>query len=251
MPIERGKKITEYITKIGRMAQTSHYQVNFSGLKTDLMTYLNNKGVDSDFITREAGLRCSSASLPGSSLATLNIDGNYMGVQERMAHSRIYTQIDLEFYVDRDYKMIKFFDCWIDYIAGGKTSEDKESDDYFYRMTYPKDSASGYKCDKIDIYKFERDQGSELQYTFYGMFPVSLSSLPVQYGNSDTLRMNVTFSYERYIKNIDKKTIIERQQRYEENLDAATNSNIPGTTSFGLTGAATISELNQINSNIG
>ena len=71
-------------------------------------------------------------------------------------------------------------------------------------MTYPRDSVSGYKCDKIDIYKFERDQGSELQYTFYGMFPVNLSSLPVQYGNSDTLRMNVTFSYERYIKNINE-----------------------------------------------
>ena len=217
MPIERGKKITEYITKIGRMAQTSHYQVNFSGLKTDLMTYLNNKGVDSDFITREAGLRCSSASLPGSSLATLNIDGNYMGVQERMAHSRIYTQIDLEFYVDRDYKMIKFFDCWIDYIAGGNKPEDKESDDYFYRMTYPRDSASGYKCDKIDIYKFERDQGSELQYTFYGMFPVNLSSLPVQYGNYDTLRMNVTFSYERYIKNINES---KQEKIKAEKIDA-------------------------------
>ena len=39
-----------------------------------------------------------------------------------------------------------------------------------------------------------------MQYTFYGMFPVNLSSLPVQYGNSDTLKMNVTFSYERYYK---------------------------------------------------
>jgi hypothetical protein len=202
MPIEKGKKITEYITKIGRVAQTSHYQVNFSGLKPDLMDYLNKKGVDKNFITREVGIRCSSASLPGSSLATLNIDGNYMGVQERMAHSRIYTQMDLEFYVDRDYKMIRFFDCWMDYIAGGKSLRDKRQDNYYYRMTYPRgvEGKGGYKCDTIDIYKFERDQGPELQYTFYGMFPVNLSSLPVQYGNSDTLKMNVTFSYERYYK---------------------------------------------------
>ena len=200
MPIEKGKKITEYITKIGKTAQTSYYQVNFSGLGESLKEYLNDSGVDMNFITREAGLRCSSASLPGSSLATLNIDGNFMGVQETMAHSRIYTQMDLEFYVDRDYKIIRFFEYWIDYIAGGRESNDKKYNNYYYRMTYPRGN-SGYKCDEINIYKFERDQGQELQYTFYGMFPVNLASLPVQYGNSDVLRANVTFSYERYIIN--------------------------------------------------
>ena len=41
-------------------------------------------------------------------------------------------------------------------------------------------------------------QGSEMKYTFFGMFPVNVSSVPVQYGNSDVLRMNVTFNYERY-----------------------------------------------------
>ena len=67
-------------------------------------------------------------------------------------------------------------------------------------MKYPRESDSGYKCDKITIVKFENDSGKEMKYTFYGMFPINLSSVPVQYGGSDVLRMNVTFSYERYYK---------------------------------------------------
>ena len=31
------------------------------------------------------------------------------------------------------------------------------------------------------------------------MFPISLYSTPGQYGNSDTLRVNCTFNYERYV----------------------------------------------------
>ncbi len=102
------KRITEYITKIAHSAQTSHYQVFFDGLSGELTKFLSGKGVDNRFIIEEAGLRCSSASIPGSSLATANIIGNYTGVQEKMVHSRIFTEMSLEFYVDRDYKVIKF-----------------------------------------------------------------------------------------------------------------------------------------------
>ena len=104
------KRITEYITKIAHSAQTSNYQVFFDGLSGELTKFLSGKGVDNRFIIEEAGLRCSSASIPGSSLATANIAGNYMGVQEKMVHSRIFTEMSLEFYVDRDYKVIKFFE---------------------------------------------------------------------------------------------------------------------------------------------
>ena len=58
-----------------------------------------------------------------------------------MAHSRIYTQLDLEFYVDRDYKMIRFFDCWMDYIISGdeRFAPDIDNQNYYYRLKYPID----------------------------------------------------------------------------------------------------------------
>ena len=211
------KRITDYVSTIAHVAQTSHYQVFFGGLSNELTSFLGTKEVDNRFINEESGLRCSNASIPGSSLATASIAGNYMGVQEKMVHSRIFTEMSLEFYVDRDYKIIKFFEFWMDYITNGSEKGNVRKSDagYFYRMKYPRDSESGYKCDKIKIIKFEPSHGKELEYTFYGAFPINFSSTPVQYGSSDVLRANVTFNYERYIAG--KETSKSKQTNTNEN----------------------------------
>ena len=191
----RPKKIADIKPILTNVAQTSHYQVFFDGLTSDLFTFLGSKGVNLRFITVNAGLLCNQASIPGSSLATTDIFGNFTGVQEKFAHTRIFTELSLDFYVDKDYKMIKFFEHWIDYIANGseKTSPNVRKDDpgYFYRMRYPRESSSGYKCDKTKIVKFNIDYRSEIEYTFFGLFPINFSSTPVQYGNSDVLRTEV------------------------------------------------------------
>ena len=49
---------------------------------------------------------------------------------------------------------------------------EKQGKDIFYRMRYPRESDKGYKCDKLKIVKFEPSQGKELEYTFYGAFPI-------------------------------------------------------------------------------
>ena len=197
------KKISDFKPILTNVAQTSHYQVFFDGLSPDLFTFLGQKNVDRRFITENSGLLCSSASIPGSALATSDIFGNFTGVQEKFAHTRIFSEISLEFYVDKDYKMIKFFEHWMDYISSGSekrriTSFSKASPGYFYRMRYPRGD-SGYKCDKTKIVKFNIDYKKEIEYTFIGMFPINLASTPVQYGNSDVLKVNCTFNYERYI----------------------------------------------------
>ena len=199
----RPKKISEFKPLLTNVAQTSHYQVFFDGLSPDLFTFLGSKNVDRRFITESSGLLCSAASIPGSALATSDIFGNFTGVQEKFAHTRIFSEMSLEFYVDKNYKMIKFFEHWMDYISSGSeerkiSSFSKASPGYFYRMRYPKGN-SGYKCDKTKIVKFNVDYKKEIEYTFIGMFPINLASTPVQYGNSDVLRVNCTFNYERYI----------------------------------------------------
>tara|TARA_B100001093_G_C26838741_1_gene1019563 strand:- start:2112 stop:2852 length:741 start_codon:yes stop_codon:yes gene_type:complete len=215
------KRITDYVSTIAHVAQTSHYQVFFSGLTGGLTNFLESKEVNNRFILEESGLRCSSASIPGSSLATASINGNYMGVQEKMVHSRIFTEMNLEFFVDRDYKIIKFFEFWMDYITNGsETGNVRKSDaGYFYRMRYPRDRDNGYKCDKIKIIKFEPSYGKELEYTFYGAFPINFSSTPVQYGSSDVLRANVTFNYERYIAGKETSIDVARQEQIESIVD--------------------------------
>ena len=140
---------------------------------------------------------CNSALLPGSRLATADIVGNRMGVSEKMAHSRIFTQIQLEFYVDNEYKTLKFLEHWMEFIANGSTSRlnRQSSKDYYVRMEYP----DTYKCDETKIIKFDRDYNEELEYKFIGLFPIDLTSTPVRYEQSEVLKATATFSFDRYL----------------------------------------------------
>ena len=63
----------------------------------------------------------------------------------------ILHKYNLEFYVDNDYKIMKFFEHYIEYITGANS--DPTSDSYFYQLNYP----SEYKSNETRIVKFERD----------------------------------------------------------------------------------------------
>ena len=162
-----------------------------------LRQHLRVRGLDSRFITETSGLLCSSALLPGSRLATADIIGNHVGVSEKMAHTRLFTQIQLEFYVDNEYKTLKFLEHWMEFIANGATSRDnrQSNKDYYFRMEYP----DTYKCDETKIIKFDRDYNEELEYKFIGLFPIDLTSTPVKYEQSQVLKATATFSFDRYL----------------------------------------------------
>lgn len=166
----------------------------FAGLPTNLRQHLNVRGVGYRFITETSGLLCYNAVLPGSRLATADIVGNFMGVSEKMVHSRLFTQIQLQFYVDKEYKTLKFLDHWMEFIGNGSGQSQGDAG-YYYRMEYP----DSYKSNQTKIIKFDRDYKEEIEYTFYGMFPLDLSSTNVKYDNSEVLKATATFSFDRYV----------------------------------------------------
>lgn len=188
------RRISDFKPLFSHLAQTSHYQVIFGGLSGELQTYLSNRGVDSRFVAQDAGLLCFSASLPGSSFATADINGNFTGVSEKMAHTRMFTQISLDFYIDKEYKELKFLEHWIEFIASG-SNVDQQRDGYFFRMKYPQ----LYKSNYTKIIKFDRDYINQLEYNFFGLFPISLDSVPVSYQGSEVLKATATFNFERYV----------------------------------------------------
>ena len=198
MYIAQPRKISDIKPLFTNLAQTSHYQVIFSGLSPGLQKYLNNNGVDPFFIAESVGLLCSSASLPGSIHNTTQIEGNFTGVIERFATTRIFTEIQLDFLIDKEYKVLKFLEYWIQYISSG-SGVSQANPGYYYRMRYPNDAKTGYKCDQTQILKFDRDYQNQVQYQFIGMFPLSLSSLPVSYDESQILKASASFNYERYV----------------------------------------------------
>ena len=195
MSIARPRRISEIKPLFGNLAMTSHYQVSFGGLQNLLLDHLSIRGIDNRFIAEDAGLLCSSASLPGSSLGTSDIVGDVSGVTEKMAHTRIFTPIDLTFYVDSEYKMIKFLEHWIEFIASGSKSIPAVDKGYFFRMKYPED----YKTDAVKILKFDRDYNNQIEYNFFGLFPISMYSPTVAYNDSQVLTVTASFSYERYV----------------------------------------------------
>ena len=178
------------------VAQTSQFLVKFAlpySTRSGLRSYLRRKGVNDRFVVEDAGLLCSDAVLPGSALASVDTRGDYQGVIERFAHTRNFTQITLEFYVDNEYKSMKFLEHWMEFITGAIS--DPADDTYFYQLHYP----SEYKSNDTRIVKFERNYKQFLEYRFIGLFPLSLNSTRVSYQGSQVLKASCNFSFDRYV----------------------------------------------------
>ena len=191
-------------------ATTSHFDVEIGfpsgSLGAKLRGILGGTTLQQDRLN----LMCSEAVLPGSSLATTEVNNDYTGVTERHAYRRIYDEtIDLSFYIDAaNYLPVQFFETWISEILN-EDQEEAISPNYTYRAKYPDEymNEQGLK-----IIKFEKDLNSQLQYTFIRSYPRSITSMPVTYDGSSLLKCSVQMSYIRYvmraITNTSRKTVI-------------------------------------------
>jgi len=197
VPAPRPRPISDILPRFQNVAQTSQFLVKFalpfSRNSGGLRSFLRRKGVNDRFVVEDAGLLCSDAVLPGSAMASIDTRGDYQGVIERMAHTRNFTQISLEFYVDNEYKSMKFLEHWMEYITGA--IRNPADDAYFYQLNYP----SEYKSNETRIVKFERNYKQFLEYRFIGLFPLALNSTRVSYNGSQVLKASASFSFDRYI----------------------------------------------------
>lgn len=222
--------ISDFKSRALRLAQTSLYQI----------TIVPPKAIFQN--TEDITLLCNEAALPGSSLATHDVTNDYHGVTEKMAYRRIYDEtVSMNFYVDRSYKVVKFFEEWIEFIAGQGTTIGKQSytDPYvMYRMNYPQE----YKS-KLHIVKFEKDHhrvgrsplpaatqgGPTLEYEFVGAFPNSITAMPVTYNQSEILKCNVSFYFIRYVVNTKSSTLLGSLPSFNQNPgNPETKSNSTG-----------------------
>ena len=204
------------------------------------------------------GLLCSEATIPTSSYATAEVKDNFMGVSQEFAHTRINTDIDFTFYIDREYKVLGFFEAWMDYISGGsELTLDNDNalsfGNYYRRFNYP-----NYYKNRSGIYikKFEKDwqtsNAPNISFQLINAFPKSVSSLSVSYGESEVLKVTVTMNYDRYVMRREYADVTADQRTFEQTIDpSTTKGDILGTTTYGQTGAGTLRELNEINNTLG
>ena len=207
----RPKGVSDVVSNLLQPSLTSHFDVLIglpqSSLGTQLRRFI---GPNQD----KLHLMCSDAVLPGSQLATTEMNNDFTGVTERHAYRRIYDEtIDLTFYVDADnHWPIRFFEEWISAIVN-EDQEEAMAKDYFYRVKFPDD----YIADQgLRVIKFEKDietrrrvggsfmslptsNPASLEYKFVRSFPRSITSMPVTYDASSLLKCSVQMSYIRYL----------------------------------------------------
>ena len=194
MPAPRPRGISDILPKLQNVAQTSKFLVKFVLPRGECRSYLRKKGINDRFISDDVGLLCSDAVLPGSAMATVNTAGDYQGVIERFAHTRNFTEVNFDFYVDTDYKSLRFLEHWMEFISSG-SGVDPSGDTYYFKMRYPDE----YKSNDTRIVKFEKNHFQFLEYRFVGLFPKAINSTRVSYQNSQVLKATATFSFDRYI----------------------------------------------------
>ena len=212
------KSVSDIKSTLLRPALTSQYLVEIGlpsagqGGDGAFRSHLQRDGINLGILKQEKlNLLCAEASLPGSSVATFEINNDYSGTTERHAHRKFFDdRIDFTFYVDaEEYLPILFFESWIKYVTGSGSSDSniEKSKQYFYRMNF----ADEYTSDQgLTVTKFERDtykrgdekwnaSGSGIVYTFIRSFPISITSMPVSYDSSNLLKCTVSMSYIRYV----------------------------------------------------
>ena len=185
-------------------------------------------GIDRRFIDEDLGLYVSESVLPGSSFADVEVSGHRQGITERMPFKRIYDDVTLSFMVDRDYKVMKFFESWVQLINPLHGQVDGKANNQIMTLRYPKD----YKC-TMSVAKFNKDyfentytngmpndNAGFLYYCFIRAWPLSISSTPVNYDSGTILKLNVTFRYERYVmENVTRGMIRSGWKGYSDSFD--------------------------------
>ena len=194
------KSISQVKAQLLNPATTSHFQVSVSFQNPRFDKFKSEIGLNLD--QGRLNILCSDAALPGSRFLTSEINNNLPGVRERHVYRRSYDdQINLTFYCDADqYLPIRFFEAWMNFIAGTSVSENVASQKYSYRVKFP----DQYQKDSsLEITKFEKNLDSRrkvrpLTYKFVNCFPLAINTMPVSYDASNLLKCTVGMAYSRY-----------------------------------------------------
>ena len=219
------QKTSDLVTKIGHLARTNVYQVKVQAPPSVLAFVATQTGIR---YNEQIELLCSSASLPGSALATHENVQDFYGVRTRYAYSRQHDEsLSLEFYVDKKYNIISYFDEWQNYIVGQGSLYNKSqyyNSNQVHRANYPK-GTTGYMS-PLYVTKFEKDiQDQAIEYCFIDSFPQSINAIPVTYGQADILKVTVSFFYTRYVKrNLVGQRSQSRTDRYTYNSNAKSSN---------------------------
>jgi hypothetical protein len=139
----------------------------------------NTVNIPQDLIDR-VDLNCSSAIIPGRSVATF--EHNTSGwVQHKIPHSEMYGELQLQFYLSDDLAEKRIFDLW----------HDSMFDPIFGNINYYEDVVGG-----LEIAKLDQNDNVVASYYVHEAFPLNVGDIELSYQNmSQFINLPVTFAF--------------------------------------------------------
>ena len=236
--------LSDFQTSLGAPSLSSFYTVDLDlalglsnvgdefGSKSEasLEDWLTSCGVlEPNLGSKRFSILASEAILPGSNMTVVSEVGSRQGITEKFATQRAYNDIAITYYVPADYKTLRLFQEWINfmnplYYSNGQgvegTPQQGRSGGYpsavdryaYHRFRYP----SEYKK-TMSITKFEKDIGNKaaaltaregqakefkqeaISYKFINVFPTAVQDIALTYQASSVLQVTVEFAYDRYV----------------------------------------------------
>ena len=115
-PTKRG--VSDVKSNLLNPALTSHFEVEIP-----FPSFMQGELSSTD--QWKLQLNCSEVSLPGSQIATIDINNDYTCVTERHGYRRMFDEsMDFTFYVDAsNYLPIKFFEKWLKGVVNENESQ--------------------------------------------------------------------------------------------------------------------------------
>lgn len=134
-----------------------------------------------------------SASVPGIALQTAEQRRQGVGNLEKTPWGAAFTDVSITFRIDQQTKTWNFFQAWMGLIYNYDVAMRAGQPDTEFELEYKDDYVS-----LISIFVYnEIDRGSApiMTIDLYDAFPVSISDMQMSWGNSDIMRLNVTFNF--------------------------------------------------------
>ena len=143
---------------------------------------------------------CGAAAIPGVQIQTTDINPYGYGAIERRPTSPYFNLMTLNFYLDVDSTVYRFFTRWINNVINFNDTAiaTKTSDDAFYNeVQYKSEYAT-----TVNVYVYDPAGNNFLEVRLVDAFPVELGQVNLSWGNYNTLAVvPVRLSYTNWTSN--------------------------------------------------
>lgn len=162
-------------------------------------SFLNPEAANTyQYQNRMIAMRCESVSLPGINMLLQDITRFGYGPITRMPHAAQYNTLTMNFIMDENAAIHKFFNDWTHRVINHKSkggSEMTVANDkgmYPYQVGYK----SNYAIPQMSLLVADRKQSTVMECLFFDAFPVVVNDINLAWGEQDTpMRLSVSMSF--------------------------------------------------------